>query len=142
MFNKKILKTELSTMSIYDRVIFVLYSINRTNSNNPFLILHMCKDSYETINFPVGLYSNINETNCKEIVNNLFINYKQYIEDICYSGYKKDEQLYMFYEIKWNTYEAEYIDKNSHIFPILMDVKIIKIKSWKTEVPVKVLTKI
>jgi len=121
MFNKKILKTEISTMSIYDRVFFVLYSINRS-SNKPFLILHLCKDSLsDPIHFPTCSYSNINESTCKEIVNNLFIHYKQYIDDICYSGYINNDQLYLFYEIKWNTYEAEYLDTNSPIFPVLMD---------------------
>lgn len=121
MFNKKVLKTDLSNAIIYDKVKFVLYSINNTNIN-PFMVLYLFKDLSESINFPIYPCDNITESSCVEIVNNIFIYYKKYIEDICYSGYITDDhQLYVFYEIKWNTHEAEYIDDNSPIFPVLID---------------------
>lgn len=121
MFNKNALKPKLSDITIYDKVHFVLYSINSTITTNPFMILHLCKCSTGQLIFPVYTNNNITETECSQFVEMLLFDYKKYIDAICYSGYIHNEQLYVFYEIKWNTYEAEYIDTASSIFPVLVD---------------------
>jgi hypothetical protein len=127
MFNQKILKTTLSEMNIYDKVNFVIYSINTTGLT-PFMTIHLCKDSTTgLINFPTYYWNdnmvnmNINEETCTQIVNKLFVDYSKYIDNITYSGYINNEQLYVFYEIDWNTYEAEYIDPGSFMFPVVID---------------------
>lgn len=121
MFNKHALKTELSDVIMYNNVNFVLYSINNLTTN-PFLTIYLCKCSTGQLVFPIYPYNNkITETSCTDLVKKLLFDYDKYINDICYSGYINNENLYVFYEIKWNTYEAEYLDISSFIFPVLMD---------------------
>ena len=124
MFNTKILKTTLSDITIVDKVNLVIYSIN-TNGLHPFMTVHLVKD-YNTglLNCPtIPYYENntITEPECLAVVNKLFTNYAKYINSINYSGYINGNQLYVFYEINWTTYEAEHIDEYSLIFPVIMD---------------------
>jgi hypothetical protein len=123
MFNKRILKTTLSDVNIYDKVNFVIYSINTTGLY-PFVNIHLCMDyNTATLTFPTydSETMNITEQLCSQIVKKLFVDYSKYIDNIIYSGYINNDQLYVFYEIDWNTYEAEYIDKHSFLVPTLMD---------------------
>lgn len=124
MFNTKILKTTLSDIAIVDKVNLVIYSINTTGLH-PFITVHLVND-YNTgllicPTMPISENNTITEPECLAVINKLFTNYAKYINSINYSGYINGNQLYVFYEINWTTYEAEYIDDYSLIFPVIMD---------------------